>query len=180
MPYRPFRRAFRAAGWLALALLFGAMPLAAQTQLKLGFVNATIILEKAPQAEQARERLEKEFKPRDEALVSAQQELRDLEDQLAGEGGGYSDDERRRLEREIRSLRREIDRMEDEFKEDFNLRRNEELRKLQRLVYEAIVELAKEEGFDLIVNQDAVIFASERVDVTESVLTRLQQGQPAP
>lgn len=146
----------------------------AQIPLKIGFVNASIILEKAPQAEEARKRLEEEFDERDLALVEAQKFVRELEDRLIDEGSDMSDGDRRKLEREIRNQKRDLKRMEEEFKEDFNLRRNEELGKLQRLVYEAIVSLAKAEEFDLIVNQDSVIFASQRVDVTEKVLERLQ------
>jgi outer membrane protein len=82
--------------------------------------------------------------------------------------------ERRRLDRQSRDQRRELKRAQEEFREDFNLRRNEELGKLQRLVYEAIVILAKEEGFDLIVNDGAVIFASTQVDITDKVISRLK------
>ena len=159
---------------LFVLLLFAALPLQAQYSLKIGFVNASIILEKAPQAEEARKRLEQEFEPRDQALVDANKLVRELEDRLAEEASDMGDNERRKLEREVRNQKRDLKRMEEEFKEDFNLRRNEELGKLQRLVYEAIASLAKAEEFDLIINQDSVIFASERVDVTEKVLQRLQ------
>lgn len=158
--------------WVSAGLL--APTALAQVPLKIGFVNASIILEKAPQAEEARKRLEEEFDERDLALVEAQKFVRELEDRLIDEGSDMSDGDRRKLEREIRNQKRDLKRMEEEFKEDFNLRRNEELGKLQRLVYEAIVSLAKAEEFDLIVNQDSVIFASQRVDVTEKVLERLQ------
>jgi outer membrane protein len=160
---------------LLLILLAGPLqPLLAQTQLKIGFVNAAKILDQSPQAEQARKRLEKEFAPRDKALVDAQRALRSMEDKLVKDGAVMSDAERRRLEREIRDQRRELKRAQDEFREDFNLRRNEELGKLQRLVYEAIVSLAELEGFDLIVNDGAVIFASKQVDITDKVIGRLK------
>ena len=83
------------------------------------------------------------------------------------------DSERRNLERDIIAQQRELKRAQDEFREDFNIRRNEELGSLQRQVYEAIVSLAKEEQFDLIVNDGAVIYASEQVDITDKVLKRL-------
>ena len=69
---------------ILLLLLGSVLPLAlpAQTQLKIGFVNAAKILDDSPQAEQARKRLEKEFAPRDKALVDAQRTLRNLEDKL--------------------------------------------------------------------------------------------------
>ena len=149
-------------------------PVDAYAQLKIGFVNAGKILDQSPLAEQARTRLEEEFAARDKAIVESQQALRTLEDKLVNDSARLEEAERRALEREIRSLEREVERDKEEFREDFNIRRNEELRKLQRLVYEAIVGLAKEEGFDLIVNDGAVIFASQQADVTDKVLKRLQ------
>jgi outer membrane protein len=164
-------------GTIILFLLFTGVlqqPAIAQSQIKIGFVNAAKILDQSPQAEQARKRLEKEFAPRDKALVDAQRSLRSIEDKLVKDGAVMGEAERRRLDRQSRDQRRELKRAQEEFREDFNLRRNEELGKLQRLVYEAIVILAKEEGFDLIVNDGAVIFASTQVDITDKVISRLK------
>ena len=164
-------------GIRVLCLLLGGLLLqlavAQAVELKIGFVNAAKILDKAPQAELARTRLEKEFAPRDKSLVDAQRSLRSLEEKLARDSAVMGDSERRNLERDIIAQQRELKRSQDEFREDFNIRRNEELGSLQRQVYEAIVSLAKEEQFDLIVNDGAVIYASEQVDITDQVLRRL-------
>ena len=64
-------------------------------------------------------------------------------------------------------------RAQDEFREDFNIRRNEEMAKLQKLIQDAITALAQEERYDLVLNDGAVIFASEAVDITDKVLKRL-------
>lgn len=158
-------------------LLIGVLlPLAgasAANDIKIGFVNTAKLLDKAPQAEAARDRLEQEFAPRDRDLVTEQRALRKKEDELANDSGLMSESQRRDLEREILALRRELKRSQEAFREDFNFRRNEELNKLQRQIYEAIVELAKENGFDLIVNDGAVIYASDQVDITNKVLERL-------
>lgn len=142
--------------------------------LKIGFVNAAKILDQASQAEAARNRLEKEFAPRDKGLVDAQRALRRQEEKLAQDGPVMSETERRKLERTVIAQKRELNRSQAEFREDFNIRRNEELGKLQRLIYETIVQLAKEQRFDLIVNDGAVIFASDQIDLTDEVLRRLR------
>jgi len=82
-----------------------------------------------------------------------------------------SDSQRRSLESEIRNQARELKRTSDEFREDFNLRRNEELGKFQIQVLEVINGVAKEEGFDLIV--EGALYASPQVDLTDKVLKRL-------
>jgi len=143
--------------------------------LRIGVVNPIKVLEAAPQAEEARKRLEREFAPRDRNLVAAQRKAKQLEDRLAKDAPVMSDTERRKIERDIIGVKRDLKRDQDEFREDLNFRRNEEFGKIQRQVVEAIQILAKEEGFDVIVGE-GVIYANEKVDVTSKVVERLKKG----
>lgn len=173
MQYRPSTVSWKSA--LAVVLIGVALqlsPAPVLAQVKVGFVNISKVLDKAPQAESARERIEKEFAPRDRELLNQQKEIRAMEDKLVKDGAVMSATERQRQESEIRSLKREIRRLQDEFREDLNLRRSQELSKLQRKVTEVIQELAKAEAYDLIVT-DGVIYAGERVDITEKIIGRL-------
>jgi len=144
-------------------------------ELKLGFVNAAKILEEAPQAEAARNKLEKEFASRDKDLVASQRQVKSLEDKLSKDDSSFSETDRRKAERDIITQKRDLKRAQDEFREDFNIRRNEEFGKLQKLVYDTIVTLAKQDSYDLIVG-DGAIFASDRVDITNKVLERLKNN----
>ena len=54
-----------------------------------------------------------------------------------------------------------------------NLRRNEELGKLQREVLQKAQEYARAQKFDLLLADPNIIFASTAVDVTEAVLAIL-------
>jgi len=157
---------------LAAVVLFLWSPAWAE-EIRIGFVNVARVLQQAPQAEQAKKRLEREFAPRDKRLVAMQKELKKLEEKLARDAAVMSDSERRKLERDILAKQRELKRAREEFREDFNLRRNEELGKLQRQVFEAVKSLAKEENYDLLLT-DGVVYASDRVDVTDKVLKRLK------
>ncbi len=142
-------------------------------ELKLGFVNTTRIMNQAPQAEAARERLKSEFKSRDEKIVSLQNELKKLEEEMGKNTAIMSENVRKKNERKVVSLKRDIKRAKEEFNEDLNIRRNEELTKLQKQVYETIVALAKEKNYDVILG-DSVLYASKRVDLTEQVLEKLK------
>lgn len=158
---------------VVLVLLSGSITVFAQ-EMKLGFVDTAYVLKKAPQADAARKKLEKEFAPRETKVVEMQKQLKKTEEHIAKNAAVMSEAERKKHEREILSLQRDIKRAKEEFNEDLNLRRNDELGKLQKIVFDAIVRVAKKENFDLILG-DSVLFANKRVNVTELVLKQLKQ-----
>lgn len=141
-------------------------------ELKIGYVNAVKVIEEAPQGEAALKKLEAEFGPRDKKLVALQADVKKLEDALEKNGLLLKDAERRAKELEIVGLKRDVRRATQEFREDYNLRRNEELAALQKVVFKAIVEIAKQEAYDLILHE-GTIYASKRVDLTDRVLKKL-------
>jgi outer membrane protein len=146
----------------------------AAAEIRIGYVNPIRVLEAAPQAEEARKLLEKEFAPRDRELVAAQKNIKRMEDRLAKDGPIMSESERRNLDREIRAGKRELRRDQDEFREDLNYRRNEEFGKIQKQIFEAVQAVGKEEDYDVIVGE-GVIYANDRVDLTAKVVERLKK-----
>ncbi len=159
------------AGLVLAVGMFAAQ--SASAEVKVGFVNVAKVLELAPQAEAARNRIEREFAPKDKELLQQQKDVRSLEDRLVKNAAVLSEAERARKETQIRASKRELRRAQDEFREDLNLRRNQELSKIQEKVTEVIQTLAKAENYDLIVS-DGVIFAGKRVDITDKILERLR------
>ena len=85
-----------------------------------------------------------------------------------------SEAERKTLERDIVNKRRDLKREDDEFREDLNFRRNEEMAKIQNEIVSAIQAVAKENSFDLVLS-DGVIFASPKIDMTDLVLQHLNK-----
>lgn len=154
-------------------LLFVSTSAGAQ-ELKIGYVDTARVLKDAPQADVARKKLEKEFAPRDQKIVDMQNKLRSLDDRQNREIATMTDSERRKLERDMIELRRDIKRAKEEFTEDFNLRRNEELTKLQKLITRTTVSVARDNGYDIVLS-DSVLYTSKRVDITDLILQRLRE-----
>jgi outer membrane protein len=144
----------------------------ALAEVKIGFVNIIQVMEQAPQADIARNELEQEFSGRDAKLTAERDAIIELEKKLQTDGEFMSTDELDELERTIARRKLEFNRDREELQEDFNIRRNEELSKLQRAVYDVIVQVAKAENYDLMVTE-RVLYASERIDITDKVLNRL-------
>jgi len=162
--------------FLGLMLLLGGI--ANAQELKIGFVDMARVLKDAPQAELARKKLEMEFAPRDDKIVSMQKHLKNLDDRQNRELAVMNDSERRKIERDMIELRRDIKRAKEEFTEDFNLRRNEELTKLQKLISRTTIAVAKDESYDIVLS-DSVLFTSKRVDITDKILERLRAARDA-
>ena len=170
-PYSKFRRVVARVGLLGLVFACGLQAYAAD--FKVGFVNVAIVLDQAPQAAQARARIEREFAPRDREILSQQQQIRALEDKLVKNAAVLSASERERQEAELRQLKRELRRSQEEFREDLNLRRSQELSALQRMVTEVIQDMARGEEYDLIMT-DGVVFAGDKVNITKRVIERMK------
>lgn len=157
---------------IALSLL-PVSGIAAATEFKIGFVNTERVFREAAPAQKAQKKLEKEFATRDQELQKMSKQAKDLQAYLEREGMTVSESERRNKERELANINRDFQRAQREFREDINLRRNEELSAVQERANKAIIAIAESEKFDLILQE--AVYASHRIDVTEKVLKALAE-----
>ena len=156
-----------------VALIFSlALPAVAQ-ELKIGVVNVPVLMEQAPQARVAMAALEEEFQPRQRTILAKQNEFKELGDKVQRDIAVMGETERRNAEKDLRDLQREVSRLQTEFQEDLNLRRNEELGNLQRSLLKEVQDYAQAAGFDLVVG-DGVLYASTSVNITENVLRAME------
>ena len=158
--------------WLCAWVVAFSTPVHA-AELKVGVVNAAAVMEQSPQKTRALSRLEKEFSSRSKEIETKVKSLRATQQKLVKDGAIFSVEERKSKERTLVSDQRDIKRLQDEYSEDLSIRRNEELRKLEKEIAKTITDIAKKEKYDLIVFQ-GVIYASEKVDITNKVLESLK------
>ena len=166
---------------LALSSTLAAMaPLAAHADLKIAVVNVPQLLEEAPQAKSAMQALQDEFAPRQREILAQQKELKTKEEKLQRDGAVMAENERRNTEKDLREGQRELQRKQNEYVEDLNLRRNEELGKLQRSLLQEVQIFARASTYDLVVGE-GVLYRSDALDITAQVLTALpQRAKSAP
>jgi outer membrane protein len=156
---------------IALVIVF-AMPASAQ-EVKIGVVNVPVLLDRAPQTKAVMDSLQEEFAPRQREFVAKQKELEELSAKVQKDVAVMGETERRNAEKELRDLQRDVARLQQEFREDLELRQNEELGNLQRSLLKEVQDYAQAQGYDLIVG-DGVLFASTAVNITEEVLRAVE------
>ncbi len=145
-------------------------------QYKIGFVNTGVVLKEAPQAKQVEESLKAEFLAREKILKQKKQELLDLEQRINSDDPTMTPVIKRKLERELRLKLSQLKFEQQEFKQDQNIRRNEEIRKLQTVIAKVLKQLGDEQKFDLILTE-GVSYVSDAIDITPKIITMLKKLQ---
>ena len=165
-------KASRFVHWLAAAALVVSAGAAQAVEYKIGFVNTERLFREATPAKRAQAKIEKEFATRDAEIQKLAKQVRDLQATLDRDGATMADTDRRNKERDLANQTRDLQRMQREFREDINLRKNEEISALQERANKVIQQIAESEKYDLIL-QDPVVYASQRIDITDKVIKAL-------
>lgn len=139
---------------------------------RIGFVDIPYLIERAPQALEAEQRLETEFAPRQRELETQRTDLAELLAEMSDATLELTEDAYAQLDRESRSLERRIKRNEQDFREELNIQKNNEFKNVRVLVLEAIAQFGETHDYDLIIS-DGVLYANKRIDVTERILESL-------
>jgi outer membrane protein len=153
-----------------LAVLLGTG--AAQAgDFKVGVVDTERVLRESAPATKAEKKIEKEFSGRDQEIKKMMKQAKDLQATLEKEGGTLSDANHRNKERELTGLNVNLQRMQREFREDLNLRKNEELAIVLEQANKAIQAIAEAEKYDLILQE--AVYRSPKIDITDKVIKYL-------
>lgn len=146
--------------------------------LKVGVLDWQQLLTKAPQAEEAGKRLEKEFQGRKDKLVSKQKDFQTKQEKLQRDRDVMSEAERTKSEKELTKLQQDLRHLDEELRSDYTTRHREEMDEFINLVRDVVSKVAAEEKYDLVLPQEATLFMAERIDVTEKVLQKLAKLKP--
>ena len=163
--------------FLVLATLMSALFVSGATasELKVGYVNTQRIFRDAPAAQKAAKKLEGEFAKRDQDLQRMSKQLQGLQENLEKNAVTMAEADRRAKEKEFGELSREFQRKQREFREDLNLRQNEENAAVIEKANKAIKQIAESDKYDLIL-QD-VVWVSPKLDITDRVIKVLAEGK---
>ena len=142
----------------------------AQT-LHIGYVDMKRVLDNAPQVVAGREKLDQEFRPRNEYIEADEARITALEQQL--QQGEMSDEAKVQLERQIREMRRNVNRQREDLRDELSFRRTEEVQKLEDQINLAVQDIARRNGYDLIISSP-VVYADPALDITDMILQQLQ------
>jgi outer membrane protein len=165
--------------FLLLFVLTLSLPLF--SQVKVGYVDSETIMRQLPEAQEAQRKID--------ALVQQwQAELQKMKDEWKSKYDEYerrklilTDEARAQMERELSELDRRIAEFQmQKFGPDGELYRKQDelIKPVQSKIFNAIKEVALEEGFDFVFDKSGeilLLYANEKYDLTQKVLNKLLQ-----
>jgi outer membrane protein len=151
-------------GFALISVVVSAMA----ADFKVGVVDTERVLRESAPAIKAEEKISKEFSARDVEIKALTKQAKALQTQLEQDNGKLSDADHRNKERELTSMNVNLQRMQREFREDLNLRKNEELATVLERANKAIQQIAGTEKYDLILQE--AVYRNPKIDITDKVI----------
>ena len=157
-----------------------AVPLAAQAQSKVGVININAAIASTAEGKKAITDLQKKYQPRQQELERLQKEIQAIQDQLSKQTPTMSEDEQRRLSRDLEDKQKLMKRSTDDGQADFNADRDEAVRRIGQKMVRIIGDYAQQNGIVLVIDevQVPIYYAAKDLDLTEPIVKRYDAAYP--
>lgn len=158
--------------------------LSAQTgSLKVGFVDSDVIFQQYPEAQVVQKKLDATVKSWRDSIDAMTEEYQTKLDEYQKKQALTTEQYKQQTEQELLGLRQRIlDFQNDKFGQGGELARQQDklLGPVKEKIIKAIEEVAKEEGFNFVLDRNdqflIVLYGDSRYDLTFKVLDRLKRG----
>lgn len=143
--------------------------------LRIGVVDVSRVINESPQAARAKSSMATQFAKRKNALEAKSNALRQDMDRLAQDASVMSDEDRDKLQSDIRDRQRELQLERSKYNDDVSDAEHKEFEQMRGDILDIINQYAEDNGYDLILGE-GVIYSSDAVDVTDEILAELGDG----
>ena len=146
--------------------------------LKIATVDIQRVMQEAPQVQALRQSMEKDFGARQKQLTSDQDAFVKKQESYERDKAVMSADKRKQQEQDLINQRQSLLRKQQDFQNDLQKGQTEGLQRIEKLVRQAVEEIAKREGYDLVLLQGVgVAYAKPNMDVTDKVMEQIKKSK---
>jgi outer membrane protein len=149
----------------------------ASADMKIISIRGGDIVQASPMFKSGQATFKAEFEKRKADLESEARKLADDAKKFQREGDVMSSDARAKTEKDLQTRKIDFDYKQRQLQEDAQKRERELYEKLMNAIKAVVIDIAKEQNADLVV-QDPV-YSGPGIDVTDQVIKRLQAAAPA-
>lgn len=162
--------------WLYAAGLVLALTTSAVTQAtdKIAVVSISSIFQQLPQRAVVAKQLENEFKGRATELQSMERDLHTTIQRLQRDSSIMKASERRSLEKSVTAQRDTFSNKAQAFEQENRRRQTEERNKILIHIQDAVKRVAIKEGYDVVIDANAVAYASNAKNINADVFQQVK------
>jgi outer membrane protein len=162
---------------LSLSLILASTAVVAnvaEAAQKIGYVNTAKIFQMHPKREAALQELQEEFKDKSAEIQALEAKIKTKMEQARRDGELLGEEGMRALQIEVATLEAEYKLKRQSFERDGKQREAEEKQELFREIQKTIEVVAAEEGFDMIIDAQALQYAKPELDLTDAVINKIK------
>ncbi len=142
---------------------------------KIGFVSVEKILTEAPQVGAVNTSMMERFGGKKDELQAMEKEIKSMQENYKRNELVMTEDKLNELKTKIIGQMQAFKQKEATLSQEVATMRNQELAVLQKSVREIIEDIAKSGKYDLVLSE-GVVFADDKLDITEQVLDKMKKS----
>lgn len=147
---------------------------AAEAAQKIGYVNTAKVFQTVPQVQAVEQKLEKSSKDKRAELDKLKKQIDTKVEKLKRDAQLMSSNDVDNLRIDIQSMQAKLEVKGKSFQADINKMKQEEMQKINVKIQAAIDKVAKKDGYDIVLNGQALVYATPSADITDSVIKELK------
>jgi outer membrane protein len=131
------------------------------------------VMEKSVQIAKIRDKLQKDFQPKQQKMVAAQTTLKNDSERLRRDNAIMNNNDRKQLEQKIITEQQDLQRMQTTFQQELMAEQNKALKGFLDTVKNIIEKIAKADNLSLVITKDTVAYVNTNLDITNKVIQQL-------
>lgn len=132
-------------------------------------VNVQQLFQQSPKIADLNKQLQNKFKSRQDKLIAAQKSLQDELDKFKKESATLSEKDKATLQNKISDDQAALSKDATVFQQDLSKEQNKIMKNVLAQLNDIISSIAKKQGYSMVLDSQAVIFAGEGADITKEV-----------
>lgn len=153
------------------------LPGLALAEKKIAYVNPIQAISESKEVQASQMKMQSDFGEEQQRLQSLRAEIGEIEQKLQKESMTLSDKEKKRLSNDRESKMLQYRQLSQLLQKQVQGEQEEIFKQMQPKLMKAVEEIAEAQGYDVVLNIQAVVYADEEKDITRQVVQKLNQGE---
>ncbi len=142
---------------------------------KIAVLDVSAVMQQSAQAKAAGEQLKKEFKPRQDSIISLQQQLQKDQEKYKRDAAVMSSSDAESLRNKITSEQRDLQQKQDNYMQDLRVAQSTAMQKVLAQIDKVVAKVAQTQHYDLVLQKQSVAYSNNNVDITKQVVEQLKK-----